>query len=250
MVNEPRLEEQALSGAAEMTISTQLDEVENIDVDIRSNLLSMVQGQADSVSIVGQGLVMQKDIRVHEMELRTDSVAINPLSALFGQIELNQPVDATARLVLTEQDINRAFTSDYIRSKFPKVELNVEGQIVTLEPQKLEVCLSASGRIAFSGTVLLHEKGNTQRVSFTAVISPRTLSQPLLLEAFHCTEGEGISLELVIALMNKAKELLKLPFFEVEGMALRIKNLEVQEGSLTLYTEAYVRQIPDLSSEG
>jgi hypothetical protein len=126
----------------------------------------------------------------------------------------------------------------------------VEGQIVTLEPQKLEVCLSASGRIAFSGTVLLHEKGNTQRVSFTAVISPRTLSQPLLLEAFHCTEGEGISLELVIALMNKAKELLKLPFFEVEGMALRIKNLEVQEGSLTLYTEAYVRQIPDLSSEG
>jgi hypothetical protein len=104
--------------------------------------------------------------------------------------------------------------------------------------------------MAFSGTVLLHETGNTRRVSFTAVISPRTLAQPLLLEAFHCTEGEGISLELVVALMNKAKELLNLPFFEVEGMALRIKNLEVQEGSLTLYTEAYVRQLPDLSSEG
>lgn len=250
MVDEPRLEEQALSGAAEMTISTQLDEVENIDVDIRTNLLSMVQGQADSVSIVGQGLVMQKDIRVQEMELRTDSVAINPLSALFGQIELNQPVDATARLVLTEQDINRAFTSDYIRSKFPKLELNVEGQIVTLEPQKLEVRLSASGRITFIGTVWLDAIDSSRPISFTAVISPRTLSQPLLLEAFHCADGEGISLELVIALMKKAKELLNLPFFEVEGMALRIKNLEVQEGSLTLYTEAYVRQIPDLSSEG
>jgi hypothetical protein len=62
MPYEPRLEEQALSGAAEITISTQLDEVENIDVDVRTNLLKMIQGQADSVSIAGEGLVMQKDI--------------------------------------------------------------------------------------------------------------------------------------------------------------------------------------------
>jgi hypothetical protein len=81
MPYEPRLEEQALSGAAEITISTQLDEVENIDVDVRTNLLKMIQGQADSVSIAGDGLVMQKDIRVHEMELHTNTIAINPLRA-------------------------------------------------------------------------------------------------------------------------------------------------------------------------
>lgn len=250
MPDEPRLEEQALSEAAAMTISTQLDEVENIDVDIRTNLLSMVQGQADSVSIIGQGLVMQKDIRVHEMELHTDSVAINPLSALFGQIQLNQPVGATARLVLTEQDLNRALNSDYIRSKVPTVELNVDGQIVTVESQQLEIYLSASGKIAVSGTVLLHEMGNTRPLGFTAAIAPRTLSQPFLLEAFNCTNGEGISLELAIAFLKKVGELLNLPFIELDGMVLRIKELEVHEGSLTVLSEAYVRQLPDLNSEG
>lgn len=247
MPDEPRLEEQALSEAAEMTISTQLDEVENIDVDIRTNLLKMVQGQVESVSIVGQGLVIQQDVRVHEMELHTDSIAINPLSALFGQIQLDQAVDATARLVLTEQDINRALNSDYIRDKFPSWELNVEGQIVTLKPQQLKVDLSTSTKIAVSGAILLQEKAKSQAIAFTAVISPRTRSQPLLLEAFQCTDGQGISLELAIALMHKAKELVNLPFLDWEGMTFRIKELEVQQGKLTVQTEAYVRQIPDFT---
>ena len=250
MPDEPRLEAQALSEAAEMTISTQLDDVENIDVDVRTNLLKMVQGQVDSVSITGQGLVMQKDIRVQEIELHTNSIAIDLLSAIFGQIELDQPVDATARLVLTEQDINRAFNSDYIRSKFPSLELNVDGQIVTLEPQQLEVHLPGGGKMGFRGTIVLQEMGYTRRVGFTAMIRPGTMQQPLLLETFHCTEGEGISLELAIALMKQARQLINLPYIDLEGMAIRIKELDVQEGRLTLHTDAYVRQLPDLNNEG
>ena len=249
MPYEPRLEEQALSGAAEITISTPLDEVENIDVDVRTNLLKMIQGQADSVSIAGDGLVMQKDIRVHEMELHTNTIAINPLSAILGQIELNQPVDATVRLVLTEQDINRAFNTDYVLSKLQSLELNVDGQIVTLEPQQMKLHLPGGGKMEFSGTIQLHEMGITRQLGFTAVIRPRAFSQPLLIEAFHCTQGEGISLELAIAFINKARELVNLPYFDVEGMAVRIKELEVEEGSLTLHTEAYIKQLPELNNQ-
>ena len=54
MSDEPRLEEQALSLAAEMTLSSQMDEVENIDVDVRSDLLKVVHGEVDSVSIEGK----------------------------------------------------------------------------------------------------------------------------------------------------------------------------------------------------
>jgi hypothetical protein len=243
------LEEQALSQAAEITISTQLDELENINVDVRTNLLKMVQGQADSVSVSGQGLVMQKDIRVHDMELHTNSIAIDLLSAIFGQIELNQPVEATARLVLTEPDINRAINSEYIRSKFPSLELNVDDQIVTVEPKQLGVHLPGGGQMELDGTILLHEMGNTRQLGFTAVIRLGTMKQPLLLEAFHCTEGEGISLELAIAFLKNAKELMNLPYLDLQGMALRIKRLDVQEGCLTLYTDAYVRQLSELNNE-
>lgn len=249
MPEQPNLEEQALSEAAAMTISTQLDEVDNLDVDVKTNLLKIVQGQADSISVVGQGLVMQKDIRVQEMELHTDKVDINPLSALFGQLKLNKPVDATARLVINEQDLNRALNSDYIRSNYPQLQINVAGQTVTLEPQKLEVFLVNNDKMTFKGTIGVEENATSRSINFMAIICLPTLSKPLLLEAFHCAEGEGVTLEFAIALLQKAKELLNSPYIDLEGMALRVKSLEVQPGSLTLHTEAYVRQLPTLNGE-
>jgi hypothetical protein len=249
MPDEPSLEAQALSEAAQMRISTQLDEVENLSVDVRTNLFKMIQGQAESIAIAGQGLVIQKDIRVHELELHTDNIAIDLLSAIFGEIELDKPVYANVRIVLTEQDINRALNSDYVRRKFQSLELKVESQTVTLKPQQLEVFLPGDGKTGFKGTILLNELGKTECVSFTAVIRPRLMNQPLLLEAFNCTEGKGFSLELAIAFLKKASELMNLPYFDLEGIALRIKAMDVQEGSLTLHTEAYVKQIPDLGDE-
>ncbi|AFZ18234.1 LmeA family phospholipid-binding protein [Allocoleopsis franciscana] len=248
MPNEPRLEEQAVSEAAEMAIAAQFDEVENIDVEVRTDLVKMVQGHADSVSIAAQGVVMQKDIRVQEMEVHTNRIAIDLLRTIFGHVELDTPLDATARVELTEQDLNRALNSDYIRSQFQSLELDVEGQIITLEPQQLKIHLSGDGKIGFSGTIVLNETGKTRRMGFTALIRLPIMQQPLLLEAFQCTEGEGISLELALTFLNKARELMDSPYFEIEGVALCIKKLDVQSGRLSLYTDAYVRQLPETHS--
>src|SRR5207237_8687161 len=99
------------------------------------------------------------------------------------------------------------------------------------------------------GIILLDEMGKNQPVGFTAVIHPRTMKQPLLLEAFHCSEGHGISLELAIAFLKKARELVNLSYFELQGTAFRIKELDVKKGSITLQTEAHIKQFPDLNIE-
>lgn len=238
------LEAQALSAAVEMGLNSQLDDAEDLKVDVQTNLGEMVQGQVDSVSVAGHGLVMQKDIRVQELEIETDGIAINPLSVLFGEVELTHPTDATARIVLKEEDINRTLNSKYVRSKMRPFELNVDGQIVTLELQHLEIHLLSESQIECCGKITLQEKGNTRQLAFIALLQPRTSSQPLLLEAFQCLPGQGISLEVVAALMQKFKELLNLPYYELEGNAYRIKDMEVQKGSLTLYTEAHLRKMP------
>ncbi len=230
-----------------MAIATQVDDVENIDVAVRTDLLKMVQGQVDSVSIAAQGVTMHKDIHVQEMELHTDRIAINLISAIFGQIELDKPLDTTARVVLTEEDINCALNSEYIRSNFQRLELDVEGELLSIEPQQLKLHLPGGGKMGFSGTILLHEMGKSRRIGFTALMCPPIMKQPLLLEAFQCTQGEGISLELAIAFLNKARELMALPYFQIAGIALRVKKMDVQKGSVTLYTEAYVEQLPELN---
>lgn len=244
MPDELRLEEQALSQAAEIGISSQLDAAENIDVDVRTSLLKMILGQADSVSVVGTGLVMQKDIRVQEMELHTDSVDINLLKALSGQIELNQPIDVSVSLTLNEEDINRALNSSYIRSKLQNLDLKVDGQIASLKMQQMKLLLPGGGKMVFSAKALLQEMGNTRQIGFTAAFRPRTQTQPVMLELFNCTEGEGFSLELVVALMQTLKQLVNLPHLELEGVAVRVKEMEVQQSHLKLQVEAHIRQLP------
>lgn len=245
MSEEQRLEEQMLSQEAERQISKQLDGAEKIDVDVQTDLLKMFQGQADGVSVTGRGLVM-RGIRVQDIKLQTDSLAINPLSVLFGQIELNQPVNTSARVVLTEADINHALTSEFVRSKMPNFELNVDGEIVGLQPQEIQIHLIDNGKMAFTGKVLLTEKGKARTVGFTAQVCPRTEHKPIMLESFNCTQGEGISLEVVVALMQKVKELVNLPYLQFDDVVFRVKNMEVQKSSMTLLVDARVTQIPTM----
>ncbi len=244
MSNSPRLDEQAIALAAQAGLSSQLDTAKKIDVDIRTDLLKVVQGQADSIDISGEGLVLQEDIRVQEMELHLDKVAIDPLSALFGQIELTHPVNAIASFVVTQEDINRTLSSDYVKNQMQKVELNVDGQIVTMALQKVELLLPSEGKIEVNGSALLTEMGITRELGFNAVIRPRTQEQPILIESFKCLGGQNISLELAVSLLGKMQQLTQLPFVELEKMAIRIKELEVNPGQLTLHTEAIVREIP------
>jgi hypothetical protein len=46
------------------------------------------------------------------------------------------------------------------------------------------------------------------------------------------------------ALINATSEILNLSNFDLEGMTLRVKQLEVETDKLTLQAEAYVEQIP------
>ncbi len=249
MQDEHNLEEKILSQGAEMMVSLGLDKVEKIDINVQTDLLKILQGQADGVSFAGEGLVIQKDIRVQEIKLQTDSIDINPLTALFGQIEFNESVNAIGHIVVTEVDINRALTSDLIRTQMQNLELNVDGEIVSFEPQKIQVFLPGDGKLECRGRVLLKEIGNTRPFAYTALLRPRTHSQPAMLESFNCTEGEGVSIELVTALMQKATELMNIQSFKWEDIEFSIKDIKVEIGSLTLMVEANVKQIPSSITE-
>ena len=189
MPDQPGLGEQALNKAAEVGLSSQLDEVENLDVNVKTDPLKLVQGEVDSVKIEGEGMVMQKDLRVEEMDLQMNSVAINPLSAAMGKVELTKPTDADAHVVLTEADINRAFNSEYVRGKLQNLQIGVNGKPTTIDAQQVDFHLPGEGKVALDAKVLLRETGEAQQVAFTAVPHVVANGQTVALEDVHYSEG-------------------------------------------------------------
>ena len=145
------LGEQAINKAAEIGISNQLDEVEKLDVNIETDPLKLVSGSVDSVEIIGEGLVMKQDLRIEEMQLQTGSVSINPISAAFGKIELDRPTEAEAHVVLTEEDINRAFNSDFLHKKMEKLDVHVNGELAKVDNRTIEFGLPGEGKISLLG---------------------------------------------------------------------------------------------------
>jgi hypothetical protein len=244
-LDQPDFGEQALSKAVEIGLSTQLDEVENLEVDIRTDPGKLLQGELESVKIEGQGLVMQKDLRAEELEVKTNSIAINPLSAAFGKIELTRPTEADAHVVLAEQDMERAFNSEYIHDKLQNLDVNVNGQAMTIDTRQVQFRLPGDGKIALNAEILLNKTGETKQVSFTTVPRMSAGGEQISLDEVQYAEGQEVSPELTAALLERAGELLNLRNFELEGMSLRLKGLDVQKGKLTLQANAYVEKFPN-----
>ncbi|HEY9850738.1 MAG TPA: DUF2993 domain-containing protein [Leptolyngbyaceae cyanobacterium] len=243
---QPRLEEQVISTAVEMGLSSQLDKVEDIHVDVHTNLIDVVQGHANSVSITAQGMVVKKDIRIKEMEMLTNSIDINPLSAIFGELKLEQPTDALVRVVLTEKDINLALNSNYVRSQIKPFELNVNERTVTFKLREMEVRIADNDRIEISGNTKLEDRNESNLLGFRASIYPAGVSHPILLESFQCAPGQTIPLDITCALINKFQELVSSPYLEFDGTAFKINQLEVKDGELCVYLQLYVKNIPSL----
>lgn len=243
---EPRLEEQAISQVVQAGLASQLDDVEDLSVDIRTDLAKAAQGKVDSVSVSGKGIAVQ-NIRLQALEVQTDQVALNPLSALFGNLKLEHSVDAKARVLLTEADANQALNAPAIVTRIPPLILNVEDEIVTVKLQHpLAVKLLDVDKVSLDGKASLATATSNRTIEFSVVIIPKTETHPVLMEAFQCQPGEGLSIEFLIALMKRFKALLDQPYFEVEGTALRVETLAVKAGHLVAEVSTHITEMPSL----
>jgi hypothetical protein len=243
--NSPDLGNQALSKVVEIGIASQLDVVEEIDVDLRTNPGNFIQGKVDSIEISGKGLVVKQDLRMDSIQINTDRVSIDPLSALFGNIELTHPTDAEARIVLTEADINRAFSSDYMHRKLNGLKMDVDGQPVTIDIQSANLDLPGQNKFVISATFLMRESNEVKKMSATAIPQIQEDGNQISLEIL-AAEGEGLTLKLVMVIFEQLTALLDLRNFNIPGISLKLRQLEAQTGRLVILANSQIEKMPSM----
>ncbi|HEY9736548.1 MAG TPA: DUF2993 domain-containing protein, partial [Trichocoleus sp.] len=219
MPEEPPLEAQAVSKVVEILLSSQLEEAQAVDVEVNTDLGKMAQGKVNSILISSKEPVTLQNLSVQELEIRTEEVSINPLSALLGKLELNQPVDSVSRVVIAEDDINRLLSSGYFGDREIVLHLTVNGQNLPLKIQPpITVELPGDSRIRVSGNMQVFDSGQDQQVQFQGSLRPRTNEHSVLLEEFAFGVGQALSLDLLAALVEKLKHLIDSPYLTIDGM--------------------------------
>jgi len=103
------------------------EEVER--VQLKTDLSKLAHGEVDSIAISLNGLVMQQDLGLSELKL-LNRVIVKPLSA-FSANKLTQPSEGTARIVINEDNLTRAFNSESFHEKNCQMS-EVEDKRVTI----------------------------------------------------------------------------------------------------------------------
>jgi LmeA-like phospholipid-binding len=237
------LADRALSKVAEIGITSKLDAVENIDVDIRTDPVKLIQGKVDSVVISGQGLVMKQDLRMENITVSIDRVSINPLSAILGNIEFTHPSDAEAIMVLTQADLNRAFSSDYMQAKLHGLKIEMDGQPVTIDVHHATIDLPGDNKLVIAGDFTIQGETELKKICATAIPEIEEDGNRIALEIV-AAEGQGLKLRLVMAIFEHLIALLDMRNFNIPGMSFQLHKLEVQSGKLVIHAKAQVAQIP------
>ena len=236
--------EQAINKIAEMALASQLKEVERSSVQIKTDLSKLAHGEVDSIAININGLVMQQGLGVEELQLQINRVNVKPFSALLGKIKLTQPSEGTARIVINEDKLTRAFNSKSFHEHLHQMQGFAKDKRVANPVQQVKCCLLADGNIAFNSELILGKTGEARAFAFTATPRIGNDGQGIVLQDVHYVEGKELPPELTAALLARMSEVLNLRNFEQKGMSLRIQQLDVAAGKLTLQAAAYIEQFP------
>ncbi|MEO0847929.1 MAG: DUF2993 domain-containing protein [Cyanobacteria bacterium J06648_1] len=245
MVKSSDIGEQAISKAAELGIKSQLDESESLDVNIRSHPLDLVQGNIESVSVEGRGLVMQQDLRADKLRIETNSISIDSLKAVMGDIELNQPTDARMLVVLKEEDIQRAFNSEFVQKKLQSLTINYEGEKVNAKIEQVKFLLPEADKVKFDADVFLIELNRQEKICFTAIPKVNDAGSCVVLQSVKYQQDSQYNDDVGQAIIDSAEQILDIRNFKLSAMSFKVRKLDVKAGTLTIEADAEIREFPD-----
>ena len=243
-MNSPDIGEKAISKAAEVGLESQLDEAEDLDVNVRTNPTDLMQGEVDSVSVKGEGLVMKKELRAEKIHIETGDIDINPIKAAMGNIELESPSDARMLVVLKEEDIQRAFDSEYVMDKLQNLEIDYKGEKITANVNKVQFHLPEMDKVRIKADIELAEEDREQ-INFTAVPEVNADGTSINLNSVEYEREAEYNREVAKAIIDSAEEILDLRNFELEEMSMRVRKLDVQTGKLTIEADTTIVDFPD-----
>ncbi len=243
--------EQLLSTAASQSIRHLFTHSEAVDVQIRCQPAhKLLHGEIDSFKMSGRNLLIRKDFWVDEMSFETNAVSIDFGSALTGKLRLKQPTNAIARVVLSQDGINRAFTADLVRRHLQNLNAVELTNLSGGEPvsfSDVSVRLLPDNRITLLAEVQLPNGSVPIRLTATLEIDRRRR----ILFNHHQVEMEGIpeqqqglSKVLANAFAEVLNNMVDLDRFDLDGVMMRINRLETKGEQLIFSGYAQIEHFP------
>jgi hypothetical protein len=224
---------------AAQAIRSQLDAVETLAVRVDNTPnYQLAKGKVERVRIAGRGLYPIEGVRIDTLELETDAIEVDPNSLRQGQPELEKPVNAGIRLVLTKADVNRALQSPAVTEQLRDLSLDFLGssaqQLERYDFVNPEIDFLDQNRLRLQ--VALQSQQSTTQIVIAAEtgIQINRGRQLQLVEPIATLDGRPLPPQFVDLLVSGIAQQFDLANLEEQGITARVLNWEVTPEELNL----------------
>ncbi|GCL39826.1 MAG: DUF2993 domain-containing protein [Sphaerospermopsis kisseleviana] len=244
--------ERMLNTVASQTIRHLFTQSESVEVFVRCYPSSkLLQGSIDSFKMSGRGLVIRRDFAVEEMSFETDAVAIDFSSVLSGKLNLKQPTQAVAQVILSEAGINQAFQAELVKKRLLNLSEPALTAISGGEPVSftdVQIQLLPGNRLHLLAKADLNN-GEVIPLSMTLSIGierrRRVSFKDPKIELEQVPEAQReTSQTLSMALVEILDNMVDLDRFDLDGVKMRLNRLETEGQRLIFSGYAEIERIP------
>ncbi|MCU0524702.1 MAG: DUF2993 domain-containing protein [Elainella sp. Prado103] len=235
---------------AQRTLRSQLEDVETLTVRIDNTPnWQIAQGRVDRIRIAGRGISPIADLRIDTLEIETDPIALQPASLRSGNLQLEQPLNAGIRLVLSRDDLNRALQSPAFMAQFRDLNLDALGAATQpldrydlVQPQ-LEFL--EHDRLRFQVTLQAQQSATQLAIEAETGIRWIAGRQLELVEPTVTINERSLPPQLLALLLGGISQQLDLSRLESQGITARVLAWDIQPDRIELAT--FVRVDPSFT---
>ncbi|MGK7890493.1 MAG: DUF2993 domain-containing protein [Leptolyngbyaceae cyanobacterium] len=242
-----------LNTVASQSIRHLFTSSELVDVDIRCEPSSkLLQGSIDSFKMKGRDLVIRRSFAVKEMMFETDAVMIDTAALLAGKLQLKQPTQAVAQVILTEDAINKAFEADLVQQRLQNVDAEPLTNLSGGDPvtfRNVQVELQPNNKVKILALTDLPNRSDVP-IAISSTLAVERRRRVVFKDAQF--DGDGIADEMqgvATVLSNGFAEILNsmvdLDRFNLDGVTLRINRLETHGKTLVFSGYAQIDHVPN-----
>lgn len=203
----------------------------------------LLEGRVDRVRIAGRGLYPLPDARIEVLDIETDPIDLEMSELRQGNLELQEPLQAAVRLVLTEEDIQSALQSETVVNQLEDWSEDIFGEGLEgydlVDPQ-----VEFLGDRRLRVEVLLQSRSEDEApIAIAAELGiAATGAEVEILDPEITIDDEPLPAELVNPVIRGLNEQLDLRSLEKDGITARLLEWDFSADELSV--AAFVKVEP------
>ncbi len=232
--------DQVISKAVTAAIAALFKQTESLEAAVRAEpIAKLLQGSIDGFDLVGQGLRMYNGLRIEVMELYLQAISIDFGAIFKGKVMLRRAVEATMRVVLTEEDLTTSFNTPFVVAKLELIEF--EGK--PLKFQNTTMAVQKNRKLKLDSTVQVGDQPEPVQLSIEAGVDVEDRRKIQFVDVSY--EGDDASQAVAKALVAHVNDLMNLDKFALDGTQLRVDRIRIRGSKLVFYGTANIEKFPE-----